>query len=150
MKLNQIEFDLTQFPDCCGAIVVSNFRQTHSGGFFDRDTTKKLPSLEDVFLVFEEDLDEKVAKYIEYDSVNKGGRYLLQASLVSKYGTTEVGQFPELAEHLLKTGWKVSAKWKNSNTGNEVTLYRKMLSNKKVRQLHNDYNGGYDNEDNGW
>jgi hypothetical protein len=133
----RITFSLGSIPNCCGIIELGEFKEStgsrdwfnnryEPGEFFDTE--------EEQFKDFNDTFDAELASYIKHGNC-EGGRYLLIASLVTKYGKTNRGQFPILQKWFEEKGWKVNVSFKNDNTGNVVTMYQKLLSNKAIRQL---------------
>lgn len=128
-----ITFDVVGMPSCCGGMFVTDFMQ-ESYTLWGQASKRELASKEEVFKKFESDLKDKIQEYILEDNNYKGGTYLLQATLVTKYANGS-SQFPELLDHLKSKGWKVKTKWKNRNTSNEVSLLQKVLGVREVNEM---------------
>lgn len=126
MNNRQITFEFEPYAiGCCGAIAVTNFNQEDSY-FFE---ARKFDTKEEVITAFNHELKERVHQQFEDDrKTRRGAGYQGLITLVRRYGRTKRHQFPELEEHLLKTGWKEVTEWKNNNTGNTCVLLTKFLT----------------------
>lgn len=116
---------------------IGGFSQNVFNGWGSRP--KELASKGEVFKVFDEDLKRRLWQAISQDGFYKGGQYLLFASLVKQYDNGTIHQFPELAEHLKASGWKVVKTFKNSNTGNIVEVLQKVLKTREINRMKKEF-----------
>lgn len=145
--------------DCCGILNIGNFtydqghHNWYSSGRGTRATTFK--TKEEQLKAVEKRYTEGLFSCISNDGHYEGGQYLLQASIVTKYGFNGKHQCPEMEEFLLSKGFKVTATWKNHNTGNTIKFFQKKLSNRDIKALYKTKGVSYkardrDDDDDSW
>ena len=137
----RIKFEVISQQHCCGVIIVGGFylEEPYRDWYSGRTKPAKVwPSLEDQLADFTTRFEGDLSQYIA-DGNNHNGQYILQATFTDRQ--------PEgLEAHFVKSGWKLDYKWKNHNSGNEVRMYSKRLSNKEIRALIKEHNFEYEEE----
>ena len=141
-----ITFTIEQITWYCGGFIVGEFdAPTHiNWGTKAPNCTKQ-----QMLSKFDEDLRDMLLGETDGNGKSDGGSYYLQCTLVSKYSGIrgEQKQLPELQEHLLATGWKVVEVLINRNTGNEVTLYSKLIQGDDLDTIEHVYEDSDDEAD---
>jgi len=156
MTFKKINFNI-HITSCCGILNIEDFAYDEGsyGWLSHRDTARKATTYASKEIQFEDIEKNYVTKLFDCiveDGHYKGGQYLLQASMVSKYYNPGVRvretppQCPEMEEFLMSKGFKVAVTWKNHNTGNTLKLFQKKLTNKEIRDLYKSVGRFYPSE----
>jgi len=124
----EIDFDIQGYPGCCGIDVVCSI---------DEDYDDCYSNEKDSYFRFKTQKEQRVAFYKKLQQDRT--RSFLQMSLVSKWnwakkrkdGTYDGQNNPLLNFLINEKKWKVLQVFKNSNTGNEVTVIGKTFPPKK-------------------
>ena len=124
--LSEIEFYIEDYPSCCGIEIVSSLNcEENDEGWGN----KRFPSI-----------DKAVEHFCKRVNQERRKTYL-QLSVVTRYNGSrkgDKGQMPDgFVTELEKRGWTKDRIFKNSNTGNEVTVLSKVFPKKRVKALPN-------------
>lgn len=129
---NRLEFSLTRNEYCCGIWEVGNFTQNGVNTYHSKSKSFLFNDLHSVFKDFEERLKSKLQDNLEVDADQIDNYFLLIATLVASPYISNEPQFPEFADYLLNSGWKVDKEFINANTGNTVRLYSRMVTPREM------------------
>ena len=110
-----ISFGLDEYPWCCGIEVVTSVEEDSWEGTL---TT----------------LNKAVNHLCKKINIARR-KTCLQMSIVTKYQGTKKGQLPDgFIDEMVRNKWKVLDVFKNSNTGNEVTVLSKVFPKKRAKK----------------
>lgn len=150
-QFSNINFELQSNRNCCGIIDVGSFY--YSEGYWDWSRRKKVEA--EKFETEKQQLEELTKRYKEEltnhitDGNNYKGSYLIQASIVSKYRVKHPDQnlYETIGSWLQSMGFTSTRVFTNQNTGNEVTIYERLISYDEIvglldetgKSFHDDY-----------
>lgn len=125
--MNEVTCSMMGDEYCCGIIQMGHFNEKYQS-FLSKEKVPKWDSAK-----WEEGMIETVVDHVDGNNTYPGGGYLLQCTLVSRYGEAyNQGQLPEFQKYLLASGWENVIKFKNANTGNMVKVYYRFLPDEEI------------------
>ena len=125
--MNNIKVNVHVDDNCCGILQVGAFQE----GYYNMFSNEKPVKWNSIS--FEETLIDGVIDCVNENNTYPKGGYLLQCSLVSKYGANGTKQLPILQKYLVSSGWEPVIEFKNANTAHLVTVYYRLLPEEELK-----------------